>query len=171
MVDPPSTSADADAARQDERDSPTAPETSDDDEHAADVDASTSQLTLDGSTTPDGSIVPEGSPPEAGPPLVGRWNIDGPTYVGVEYPGTWIAAPVPGICGPYPSEPVGPLHGTSDTPLFEGEVYGNPAICAAGSGLAPGMYRVSLLFAEIYWGPGCPGGGGVGSRVFDIVLE
>jgi hypothetical protein len=34
------------------------------------------------------------------------------------------------------------------------------------------MYRVRLDFAEIYWGPGCPGGGaGTGVRVFDIALE
>jgi hypothetical protein len=38
--------------------------------------------------------------------------------------------------------------------------------------LPAGKYTVTLLFAEIYWGPGCPGGGaGTGARVFDIVLE
>ena len=78
---------------------------------------------------------------------------------------------MPGICGPNHYEATSSLHGTNDAPLFEGEAYGNPATCTVGSELAPGTYRVTLLFAEIYWGDGCPGGGGVGSRVFDVVLE
>jgi hypothetical protein len=110
-------------------------------------------------------------PVDAAPPLVGRWNIDGPTYEGIDYPGTWIAAPVPGICGPSSYTTASALHGTNDAPLFAGEAFGNPATCSVGSDLPAGKYRVSLLFAENYFGDGCPGGGGIGSRVFDIVIE
>ncbi|MCH7708758.1 MAG: hypothetical protein IH884_09710 [Myxococcales bacterium] len=49
------------------------------------------------------------------------------------------------------------MDGTSDDALFQGEVWGNPVVCAAGGGtLDPGEYEVSLYFAEIYFGPGCP---------------
>ena len=51
--------------------------------------------------------------------------------------------------------------------------FGNPLVCAVGGGALPaGRYQVNLYFAEIYWGPGCPGGGpGPGSRVFDVRIE
>jgi hypothetical protein len=117
------------------------------------------------------AVVDGGPDPAGDPPLLARLAIDGPTYVGVDYPGTWTASPVPGTCGPNAYVATAPLHGTPDTPLFEGEAFGNPMTCTVGAGLAPGTYRVRLYFAETYWGPGCPGGGGVGSRVFDIVLE
>ena len=51
-------------------------------------------------------------------------------------------------------------------------MYGNPLTCTVGTALPPGDYRVRLYFAEIYFGPGCPGGGtGKGARVFDVSLE
>lgn len=109
---------------------------------------------------------------ESVPPLVVRLDINGPTHVGVDYEGTWTAAPVPdGGCGPFAYTAESPLSNTNDAPLFAGEAYGSPLVCAIGEGLAPGTYRVVLYFAEVYWGPGCPGGGGVGSRVFDVLLE
>jgi hypothetical protein len=110
-------------------------------------------------------------PIDAALALVGSWNIDGPTFVGIDHPGTWVASPVPGICGPSSYSTTTALHGTNDAPLFAGEAFGNPATCRVGSELAAGTYRVNLLFAETYFGDGCPGGGGIGSRVFDIVIE
>jgi hypothetical protein len=35
----------------------------------------------------------------------------------------------------------------------------------------PGRYGVTLYFAENWFGPGNPGGGGVGSRIFDILIN
>jgi hypothetical protein len=108
---------------------------------------------------------------DGGPPLVARLSIGGPTYVGVDYPGDWQASPVPGTCGPYSYTTNAPIHGTRDAPLFRGEAYGIPVNCNIGSRLPIGTYRVRLYFAETWWGAGCPGGGGVGARVFDIVIE
>ena len=35
----------------------------------------------------------------------------------------------------------------------------------------PGRYGVTFYFAEAWFGPGTPAGGGVGSRVFDILCN
>ena len=43
--------------------------------------------------------------------------------------------------------------------------------CAVTLGTLSGEIEVRLYFGEIYFGAGCPGGGGAGNRVFDIVLE
>jgi hypothetical protein len=104
-------------------------------------------------------------------PVVARLDIDGPAYAGLDFPGDWAGSLVPGACGPNHYENAGPVSGTRDGTLFEGEAFGNPAICTIGTGLAVGTYRVRLYLAEIYFGSGCPGGGGVGSRVFDVVIE
>lgn len=105
-------------------------------------------------------------------PVVARLNLDGAALAGVDFPGAWAAAPVPGACGPNHYEN-GPVHGTRDPGLFSGEAFGNPLTCAIGGGaLANGTYRVRLYFAELWWGPGCPGGGdGAGSRIFSVALE
>ena len=34
--------------------------------------------------------------------------------------------------------------------------------------MSEGHYRVTLHFAESYWGANAPGGGGAGARVFDV---
>lgn len=54
---------------------------------------------------------------------------------------------------------------TSDPGLFYGERFGhfNYAIPVAA-----GKYRVTLYFAETYFGPDNPGAGGAGSRLFDV---
>jgi hypothetical protein len=104
------------------------------------------------------------------PPI--RINVNGPSIVGVDHPGTWAADPgMGGVCGPMPSFRGNAVNGTVDDALFQGYVFGNPVVCSVGP-LVPGTYRVRLYFAEVYFGPGCPGGGaGTGARVFDIALE
>jgi cysteine-rich repeat protein len=103
-----------------------------------------------------------------------RINLNGAALVGTDFPGSWSADPGSGgACGPSFYTNSNPVSGTTDDGLFQGEVWGNPVVCAVGSGTIPaGSYDVSLYFAEIYFGPGCPGGGsGTGARVFDIMLE
>lgn len=112
--------------------------------------------------------------PDAPAPVLLRYNIGGPTYVGTgDYPGTWVGdAPDASPCSGNLNATASPIRGTTDDVLFQTERWDNPLACAVGGGkLAPGRYRVRLLFAEIYFGNGCAGGGGNGSRVFDVRLE
>jgi hypothetical protein len=135
----------------------------------------------------DGTACDDGNPATVGDACLGgvcqadpavevRINVNGPQHEGIEFPGTWVADPGRGgVCGPDVYTNASPIHGTQDDALFQGEVWGNPVVCRVdhhGQLLPAGEYLVNLYFAEIYWGPGCPGGGnGVGSRVFDIRLE
>ncbi len=59
-------------------------------------------------------------------------------------------------------EPVG---NTSDPEIFKAERFGNFVYTIP---VAQGRYTVTLRFAETWFGPGKPGAGGLGSRVFDI---
>ena len=72
-------------------------------------------------------------------PVVARLNLDGAALDGVDFPGHWTAAPVPGPCGPSHYEN-SPVHGTLDPGLFTGEAYGNPLKCAVGGGTLPGIW-------------------------------
>ena len=56
--------------------------------------------------------------------------------------------------------------GSPDPELHRGERFGN--LTYAFPVATPGRYSVSLRFAEAWFGPGKPAGGGAGSRVFDI---
>jgi hypothetical protein len=62
-----------------------------------------------------------------------------------------------------------PVQGTGQPELFQNERYGNfsYAIPVAGDS----HYTVKLYFCESWFGPGRPGGGGTGSRVFDLYLN
>jgi hypothetical protein len=60
------------------------------------------------------------------------------------------------------------VSGTAEPGLFAGERYGDFDYAIP---VAKGKYGVTLYFAERYFGPGMPGGGGVGSRVFDITCN
>jgi hypothetical protein len=60
------------------------------------------------------------------------------------------------------------VSGTTEPGLFEGERYGNFDYAIP---VAQGEYGVTLYFAERYFGPGMPGQGGVGSRVFDVICN
>jgi len=67
------------------------------------------------------------------------------------------------------------VRGTEDPSLFAGERFGNFSYAIP---VAPGRYRVTLRFAETYWGvetrtPSLPDqngslAGGIGSRIFDV---
>jgi hypothetical protein len=59
----------------------------------------------------------------------------------------------------------GTVTGPEDPEIYERERYGNFSYAIP---VAPGRYTVKLHFAETYWGPKGQGGGGVGSRVFDV---
>jgi hypothetical protein len=54
---------------------------------------------------------------------------------------------------------------TPDPEMFTGERYGNFVYSIP---VAEGRYAVTLKLAENWFGPGRPGGGGAGSRVFDV---
>ncbi|QSG15668.1 PKD domain-containing protein [Halapricum desulfuricans] len=60
-----------------------------------------------------------------------------------------------------------PIADTSDDPLYQSERYGDFSYEIP---IENGEYRVTLQFAEIYWG-GNGNGGGDGSRVFDTSIE
>lgn len=55
--------------------------------------------------------------------------------------------------------------GNEDPQLYEYERYGNFSYAIP---VSDGRYRVTLHFAESYWGSNAPGGGGAGTRVFDV---
>jgi len=57
---------------------------------------------------------------------------------------------------------------TSDPELYSGERFGNITYVIP---VAPGKYGVTFHFAETWFGPGNAGGGGAGSRVFDILCN
>ena len=58
--------------------------------------------------------------------------------------------------------------GVDDPELYRGERYGNLTYVIP---VAPGSYSVTLKFSEAWFGPDKPGGGGIGSRRFDILAN
>ena len=58
--------------------------------------------------------------------------------------------------------------GMDDPELYQGERYGNLSYVIP---VAPGSYSVTLKFSEAWFGTDKPGGGGVGSRRFDILAN
>ncbi len=58
--------------------------------------------------------------------------------------------------------------GAADPGLWAGERFGNLTYRIP---VAPGTYTVNLYMAERWLGPGLPGGGGAGSRLFDILCN
>ena len=61
-----------------------------------------------------------------------------------------------------------PVQGAADPELFRGERYGNVRYVIP---VPPGRYGVTLYFAEAWFGPGTPAGGGAGNRIFDILAN
>jgi|GEM_PF-6406196 len=62
----------------------------------------------------------------------------------------------------------GAVVGARDRSLFEGERYGSFLYVVP---VPPGEYRVTLYFAETWFGAGNPAGGGAGSRRFDVLIN
>ncbi|HXA53129.1 MAG TPA: malectin domain-containing carbohydrate-binding protein [Candidatus Acidoferrum sp.] len=60
------------------------------------------------------------------------------------------------------------VSGTEHTELFEGERFGNLTYTIP---VPAGAYALTLYMAERWLGPGMPGGGGAGSRLFDILCN
>jgi hypothetical protein len=58
------------------------------------------------------------------------------------------------------------IDGAREGRVYRNERFGNFSYAIPVA--EDGRYDVSLYFAETYWGPENPGGGGTGSRVFDI---
>jgi hypothetical protein len=61
-----------------------------------------------------------------------------------------------------------PLEGAADPEIFRGERFGNLRYAIP---VPPGRYAATFYFAEAWFGPDAPAGGGVGSRVFDILCN
>lgn len=59
----------------------------------------------------------------------------------------------------------GTVEGPDDPQIYGRERYGNFSYAIP---VAEGFYTVKLYFAETYWGPTGQGGGGIGSRIFDV---
>ena len=55
-----------------------------------------------------------------------------------------------------------------DPEFYRGERFGNISYVIP---VAPGRYAATFHFSEIWFGPGQPGAGGVGSRIFDILCN
>jgi len=102
-----------------------------------------------------------------------RTNVFGPALTGTDYPGQWQADPGSGgVCAPNQYVNASGVTGTVDDALFQAVIWGNPMTCSVPLGAQPaGAFEVRLYFGEIFFGAGCPGGSGVGSRVFDVALE
>jgi hypothetical protein len=58
-----------------------------------------------------------------------------------------------------------PVSNTADPEIFQAERFGNFRYAIP---VADGRYTVTLRFAETWFGPGKPGAGGAGSRLFDV---
>lgn len=59
----------------------------------------------------------------------------------------------------------GTVTGPDDPEIYARERYGNFSYAIP---VANGRYAATLRFAETFWGPDGPGGGGKGSRIFDV---
>jgi hypothetical protein len=108
--------------------------------------------------------------------FAGRWiNINGPSYTGVDYPGDWESDNGSGDTCSGSNYDAGAveIYGTVDDLLFGHAVFqgsGNDINCFVGN-IPDGTYTLTLLLGEVWIGPTCPGGGGVGSRVFNVYSE
>ena len=60
------------------------------------------------------------------------------------------------------------VEGADDPEIFRGERFGNLRYAIP---VPPGRYAVTFYFAEAWFGPDTSAGGGVGSRVFDILCN
>jgi hypothetical protein len=105
---------------------------------------------------------------DAGGAVLMRVNLGGPAHRGSDFPGEW-AADSGDVCDGSDWTLEVEVHGTEDDPLFVHWHYSFGEIrCALGSDLPPGDYEVTLLFGEVWIGPGCPYDD---ERIFDVEVE
>lgn len=110
-----------------------------------------------------------GSPDAFAPAYSLALNVSGDAYVGIDYPGNYVADDG-SYCGGMTWEVSAGIHNTVDDPLFQTNRYGI-FTCAFGQGMLPsGDYSVTLLFGEVHRGAGCPSSG-TSSRIYDVLLE
>ena len=112
--------------------------------------------------------------PDAGDPpmLIAAYNIAGEAHTGVDFPGMWAADPG-GICDGLPWTEAVNVTNTVDDALFQRYQYrtnGGAIACRVGSGLPVDRYEVTLLFGEMFVGPGCPATSSA-QRIFDVLIE
>ena len=114
----------------------------------------------------------DGAAADAAPKqLVAAYNIHGPTVVGVDFPETWSADPG-NICNGDVWDVTFNVTNTVDDELFRHYQFrtgGGTIDCTLGSQLTAGMYEVTLLFGEVYVGPGCAAP--TTQRLFDVLIE
>jgi hypothetical protein len=58
---------------------------------------------------------------------------------------------------------------SAEPEMFRSERFGNLSYTIPVA--QPGRYGVTMYFAENWFGPGSPGGGGIGSRIFDVFIN
>jgi hypothetical protein len=105
---------------------------------------------------------------DAGGVVLLRVNLAGPAHEGIDFPGEWAADPGDVCDGSDWSLEV-EVQGTEDDPLFVHWQYSFDEIrCALGQDLPPGDYEITLLFGEVWIGPGCPY---TDQRIFDVEVE
>lgn len=117
----------------------------------------------------DSALVTIDAPPDAEPTLVAAYNLYGPAYTGIDFPGMWAADPGT-ICNGTPYQIDVDVTGTVDDVLFTRYQYTYSSMdCAIGMNLPAASYEVTLLFGELYTGPGCYEN--TIQRIFDVLIE
>lgn len=105
---------------------------------------------------------------DAAPTFVVAYNVAGPAHTGTDFPGMWAADP--GICDGLPYTINVDVTNTVDDLLFTRYEYAFETIeCALGTNLPPATYEITLLFGELFTGPGCAENNV--DRVFDVLVE
>ncbi len=106
---------------------------------------------------------------DAAPTFVVAYNVAGPAHTGSDFPGVWAADPG-GICDGLPYTINVNVTNTVDDLLFTRYQYAFETIdCALGTNLPPATYEITLLFGELFTGPGCAENNV--DRVFDVLVE
>ena len=124
--------------------------------------------TRDGDVTGDGARIDTATDASMRQTLF-AYNIAGEAHSGTDFPGMWAADPGT-ICDGSSYQLAVDVQNTVDDPLFTRWQYSFSAInCALGTSLPPDEYEVTLVFGEIWIGPGCPYNGT--ARIFDIEIE
>jgi hypothetical protein len=99
-------------------------------------------------------------------PYAGAWSADGSVTAGI-CTGTLANGTDAAFAAPTGTQSI---NGTTDKPLFDKLILGNPLTCAVPA-VPNGSYKVRLLFAELYRGGNPCAGGNASSRTERITIE